>query len=82
MAPKLLFLIGIVGVHGVLAAGMAESDPRVPRIGMVCHPVDAPWPDFTPPRMLVTSAHWLHTSDGLVPIYFLVDTSITLAGGS
>lgn len=82
MAPKFLFLIGIVGVHGVLAAGMASSDPELTRVGMVCHPIDAPWPDFTPPRMLMTSVQWLHTSDGLVPIYIVLDTSAALAGGS
>ena len=73
MNPKALFLIGIIGIHGALAAGMAASDPPLPRVGMVCNPVDAPWPDFTPPRVLMTSNAWVIANEVLVPTLIIVD---------
>ena len=56
MGPKLLFVMGIVAVHGVLAAGWVGSvDPASHPTTSACvnAPAGGALPDFTPRRELL-----------------------------
>ena len=54
MGPKLLFVIGIIIAHGLLAAGWAVEAAPQPRTTVTsCVKTPGSLPDFTPPRELL-----------------------------
>jgi hypothetical protein len=60
MGPKLLFVIGIIVAHGVLAAGWIAHEPPKQRvsIGTCVRTPNAPnvLPHYSPPRELLARA--------------------------
>ena len=57
MGPKLLFVIGIIVAHGVLAAGLVNEDPPKQRASIgSCVRTPGAIPHYSPPRELLAQA--------------------------
>jgi hypothetical protein len=57
MSPKLLFIIGIIAAHGVLAAGLVAEDPPTQRTAITtCIRAPKALPHYSPPLELLARA--------------------------
>jgi hypothetical protein len=57
MGPKLLFILGIIGAHGALAASWLHQDAPKPRSSIAtCVQAPDSMPHFEPPRELLAKA--------------------------
>jgi hypothetical protein len=52
---KSMIFIGIIAAHGTVAAHWVGQDAWSVRNVSECHPAELPWPDLTPPRIMVAS---------------------------
>jgi hypothetical protein len=63
MFHKYLFILGIFGVHGLLAAAFFVVDAGPVRAAFACSSPSSPLPDFTPPTIILAANHdWVRVA--------------------